>query len=74
MVMVRPQRWQLWTVQASETLACIATWQTGQGFGGVGFGSWLTVVKCYRRPPRFHYGYLRYGCLRNAGAISRGKP
>jgi hypothetical protein len=38
MVIVKPQRWQLCIVPASTSFACIATWQIGHGFGGLGFG------------------------------------
>src|ERR1019366_9947660 len=36
MVMLKPQRWQRWTTLFSVLVACIATWQTGQVFGGFG--------------------------------------
>jgi len=37
----------------------MATWHTGQAFGGIGFGGWFTPVIWYRGRHRFHYGYLR---------------
>jgi len=43
--MVRPQRWQVWMVPASTGFACIATWQIGHGFGGLGFGERVTVFR-----------------------------
>ena len=45
MVTVKPQRWQLWIVPASTTLACIATRQMGHGFGGLGCGGLLMVSR-----------------------------
>jgi hypothetical protein len=36
MVMVRPQRWHRWTTVSPVLVACIATEQTGQTFGGFG--------------------------------------
>lgn len=52
MVTLRPQRWHRCTVAASLTVACIATWQTGQGFGGGGLSGWFMATQ-YRNtiPP-----------------------
>jgi hypothetical protein len=42
MVIVRSHRSQRWMMPSSSLVACIATWQTGQSFGGVGLGGWFT--------------------------------
>jgi hypothetical protein len=43
MVMTKPQHWQQWVTPLSVLVACMATSQTGQGFGG--FGRWFMKSK-----------------------------